>query len=176
MAVIVYSSIMIENRPESLRTVRSIGGPKFLVAQAFTGPFGWLTRTLNRESVGRGFESRPAHVRPTSDAIFQDRSQEVIVFSSFMPTVRSSRSATSADGAAVGVVGGAAATGGRGLGRLFALAAVVRGNHGDVDQAPSHLHLQTQKYARVVERHILETSRASRTISTPSSQSHKASE
>jgi hypothetical protein len=65
MPVIVYSSIMIENRPESVRTVRSIGGAKFLVAQAFAGPFGWLTRTLNRKSVGRGFEPRPPHFRDT---------------------------------------------------------------------------------------------------------------
>jgi hypothetical protein len=60
--VIVYSSIMIVNRPESLRSSRSTRGPKFLVAQVLTGMFGRLTRTLNRESVGRGFEPRPPHV------------------------------------------------------------------------------------------------------------------
>ena len=60
--VIVYSSIMIVNRPESLRSSRSTRGPKVLVAQVLTGMFGRLTRTLNRESVGRGFEPRPPHV------------------------------------------------------------------------------------------------------------------
>ena len=59
--VIVYSSIMIQNRPESLRSSRSSRGPKFLVAQVLTGMLGWLTGTLNRESVGRGFEPRPPH-------------------------------------------------------------------------------------------------------------------
>ena len=59
--VIVYSSIMIENRPESLRSSRSTRGPKFVVAQVLTGMFGRLTGTLNRESVGRGFEPRPPH-------------------------------------------------------------------------------------------------------------------
>jgi hypothetical protein len=54
--VIVYSSIMIQNRPESLRSSRSSRGPKFLVAQVLTGMLGWLTGTLNRESVGRGFD------------------------------------------------------------------------------------------------------------------------
>jgi hypothetical protein len=48
-------------RPESVRIVRSIGRPNFHVAQTFTGPFGWLTRVLNRESVGRkrGSTSEP---------------------------------------------------------------------------------------------------------------------
>jgi hypothetical protein len=41
----------------------SIGEPKSLVAQVLTGTVGRLTGTLNRESVGRGFEPRPPRVR-----------------------------------------------------------------------------------------------------------------
>ena len=39
--------------------------PKFLVVQAFTGLLKQSTRTLRRESVGRGFEPRPPHLRGT---------------------------------------------------------------------------------------------------------------
>jgi len=44
--VIVYSSVMIGNRPDSVRSSRSRRGTTFLVAQAFTGSFGQLSRPV----------------------------------------------------------------------------------------------------------------------------------
>jgi hypothetical protein len=58
----------IENRPETVRSGRLPREAKFFVAQAFTGPFRWLTRTSSSESVGRGFEPRGPIQRGVSTA------------------------------------------------------------------------------------------------------------
>lgn len=85
--VIVYSSVMIGNRPDSVRSSRSRRRTTFLVAQAFTGSFGQSTRTMSRESVGRWFEPRRPHVRA------QFSGSLVASHTSFTATVRSNRSA-----------------------------------------------------------------------------------
>jgi hypothetical protein len=154
--VITYSTLMIRNRRElsgSCRRVQTANHLWHNRRQGFTGTvqdYGSLIRWSRvrvppapRQTHLRRYISRSVSGSHRFFIVYADRALQQVGYQR-----RRDR----------GVVGGAAATGGRGLGRLFALAAVVRGNHGDVDQAPSHLHLQTQKYARVVERHILETS------------------
>jgi hypothetical protein len=58
--IIVYSSIMIENRRESARSVRRQHGPKFVLDKDLPVPLEQTGASIC-ESVGRGFEPRPPH-------------------------------------------------------------------------------------------------------------------